>query len=88
MKKLALLLVIVAAIMITGCQPPAAVTPEQLDALKSEISALKTDVGTLKVAVDSLTAGYAAHIEKYHKGFTGGGVKPPTGGTKPPQIGR
>ncbi len=84
MKKLAILLVIMAAILVTGCQPPAAVTPEQLDALKSEISALKTDVGTLKIAVDSLTAGYNAHIEKFHKGFTGGGAKPPTGGVKPP----
>lgn len=84
MKKLALLLVIVAALTVIGCQPPAAVTPEQLDAVKSEISALKTEVEALKTTVQTLQTNYDAHVEKYHKGFTpvkppaGGGVKPPT----------
>ncbi len=84
MKKLAILLVIVAALTVIGCQPPAAVTPEQLDALKAEISALKTDVEAMKITVETINTNYEAHIEKYHKGFTP--VKPPAGGgtVKPP----
>jgi len=93
MKKLAILLIIGVALTVIGCQPPAAVTPEQLESMKTEISTLKTDVAALKTTVETLNTNYEAHIEKYHKGFVpagGGTVKPPTGGggTKPPQTGR
>jgi hypothetical protein len=90
MKKLAILLIIGVALMVIGCQPPAGVTSDQIDALKSEISALKTDVGVLKTAVDSLTANYNAHLDKYHKGFVpgGGGTKPPGGGNLKPPTGK
>lgn len=88
MKKLAILLIIGVALTVIGCQPPAAVTPEQLESLKTEISTLKTDVAALKTTVETLNTNYEAHIEKYHKGFVpaGGGVKPPSGGgnVKPP----
>jgi len=84
MKKLAILLIIGVALTVIGCQPPAAVTPEQLEALKTEISTLKTDVAALKTTVETLNTNYEAHVEKYHKGFVP--VKPPTGGgnVKPP----
>jgi len=84
MKKLAILLVIGVALTVIGCQPPAAVTPEELTALKTEISTLKADVAALKTTVETLNLNYEAHMEKYHKGFVP--VKPPTGGgnVKPP----
>lgn len=82
MKKLAILLVIGIALTVIGCQPPSAVTPEQIEALKTEISTLTTDVSALKTAVETLNNNYEAHIDKYHKGFVP--VKPPGGGVKPP----
>jgi len=80
MKKLATLLIIAIALTVISCQQPAnVVTPEQLEAVKTELNALKTDVTALKAVVDSLVVNYNAHLEKYHKGTK------PAGGTKPTQ---
>lgn len=88
MKKLATIAIIAAVFAVVACQTPqqgAAVTPEQLEAVKTELSALKTEVENLTVIIDSLNANYSAHLDKYHKGApkppsggNGGGVKPPT----------
>ena len=86
MKKLAILLVIAVALVVIGCQPPqgTVVTPDQLDAVKTELSALKTEVEALKITVDTLTVNCTKCMEKCMG--KGTGIKPPSGGStvKPP----
>ncbi len=84
MRKMAIMLIAVVALMVIGCQPPegmGGVTTEQFEALKTQVETLEANVEALHASLDSLTTLYNEHITKYHKG-KGTAPKPPA--PKPP----
>jgi outer membrane murein-binding lipoprotein Lpp len=94
MRKMALLLVAVIAVMVVGCQPPEGMTggvsQEAFDQLKMQVETLQTDLENTHAALDQLIEDYNALKAKVDKG-SAPVPKPPTpkGGrtVKPPEKG-
>ena len=89
MRKMALLLVAVVAVMIIGCQPPEGMTggvsQESFDQLKMQVETLQTDLDNVHAALDQLIEDYNALKAKVDKGSAP--VPKPPAPQKPPRKG-
>jgi outer membrane murein-binding lipoprotein Lpp len=72
MRKMALLLVAVIALMVVGCQPPEGMTggvsQEAFDTLKMQVETMQTDLDNVHAALDQLIEDYNALKAKVDKG--------------------
>ena len=72
MRKMALLLIAVVALMVIGCQPPEGLTggvsQEAFDELKTQVETLQTDLDNVHASLDQLIEDYNALKAKVDKG--------------------
>jgi len=71
MRKMAILLIAVVALMVIGCQPPegfGGVSQEQFDELKAQVETLETDFENVHAALDQLIEDYNELKQKVDKG--------------------
>jgi hypothetical protein len=93
MRKMALLLVAVVALMVIGCQPPEGMTggvsQEAFDALKMQVETMQTDLDNVHTALSQLIEDYNALKAKVDKGSAPVPKPPAKGGrtVKPPEKG-
>jgi len=82
MRKMAILLIAVVALMVIGCQPPegfGGVSQEQFDELKAQVETLETDFENVHAALDQLIEDYNELKAKVDKGSK------PVSKPKPPE---
>ena len=93
MRKMALLLVAVIALMVIGCQPPEGMTggvsQEAFDELKMQVETMQTDLDNVHTALNQLIEDYNALKAKVDKGSAPVPKPPAKGGrtVKPPEKG-
>ena len=93
MRKMALLLVAVVALMVIGCQPPEGMTggvsQEAFDTLKMQVETMQTDLDNVHTALSQLIEDYNALKAKVDKGSAPVPKPPAKGGrtVKPPEKG-
>ena len=71
MRKMAILLIAVVALMVIGCQPPegfVVVSQDQFDELKAQVETLETDFENVHAALDQLIEDYNELKAKVDKG--------------------
>ena len=91
MRKMAILLIAVVALMVIGCQPPegfGGVSQEQFDELKAQVETLETDFENVHAALDQLIEDYNELKQKVDKGSKPVPKPPaPKRKVKPPEKG-
>jgi len=88
MRKMAILLIAVVALMVIGCQPPegmGGVSQEAFDELKTQVETLQTDLDNVHASLDQLIEDYNALKAKVDKGSAP--VPKPPAPSKPPRKG-
>ncbi len=87
MRKMAILLIAVVALMVIGCQPPegmGGVSQEAFDELKTQVETMQTDLDNVHASLDQLIEDYNALKAKVDKGSAP--VPKPPAPSKPPKV--